>query len=192
MEDRRIVFPCALIFAVMRPLSRRSRVAKRNKVGACLSKHQNDYVIVDQLQSRRWPRSLLLQPLRLPVLLLPVLLLGLAIAGCMKEQASPEVQNSSLYSRFSKIASSEGLDLNKHGSYDNSYVESRARLYCSLLLEENTPTLTREVALPPIQTFGEPAEDRPQLERAIVMAAVLESCPGQAEIGQRWLKAFGN
>lgn len=116
----------------------------------------------------------------------------MAAAGCGKDQPSAEAQASSLHDRFTKIATNDGLDLKKHSSYNDTYVQTRARLYCALLREEDTATLTREVALPPIQAFGEPAEDRPQLERSIVMAAVLESCPGQAEVGDRWLKAFGN
>lgn len=126
--------------------------------------------------------------------LLPLipLLVGLAVAGCRKNQGNPEVQASSLYDRFSKIAGGEGLNLKKHASYNDSYVQTRARLYCSLLREDDTATLTREVALPPIQAFGEPPEDRPRLERAIVMAAVLESCPAHAKSGDRWLKLFGN
>jgi hypothetical protein len=107
-------------------------------------------------------------------------------------QTNPEAQASSLYERFRKIADGSGLDLKQHASYNDSYVQIRARLYCSLLREDDTTTLTREVALPPIQSFGEPAEDRPQLERAIVMAAVLESCPAHAKSGDRWLKLFGN
>lgn len=120
------------------------------------------------------------------------MLLALLVAGCRKDQNPGGSQTSSLYERFSRIAGGDGLDLRKHASYDDAYVQSRARLYCELLRDEDIPTLTREVALPPIQAFGEPAEDRPRLERSLVMAAVLEACPGQAEVGDRWLKAFGN